>query len=103
VNWSTARSTVSVNFNNGHLHKNSHSNSQFLFSSVTWRTAVREIKIPLRSFSQTLATIKNVGPCHKVLNLSAIDSSEFKYGVSDSETTGKRMEMANGLQILKIF
>jgi len=38
-----------------------------------------------------------------VLNLSANDSSEFKYGVSDSETTGKRTEMANGLQILKTF
>jgi hypothetical protein len=35
------------------------------------------------------------------INLSANDSYEFKYGVSDSETTGKRLEMANGLEILK--
>jgi len=27
----------------------------------------------------------------------------LKYGVSDSKTIGKRMETANGLQILKIF
>jgi hypothetical protein len=38
-----------------------------------------------------------------VLNLSANDLFEFKCGVSDFETNGKRMEMANGLQLLKIF
>jgi hypothetical protein len=38
---------------------------------------------------------KNAGPCHKVLNFSANDLSEFKYEVSDPET-GERKEMANG-------
>jgi len=103
VNWSIVRSTVNVNFKNESLHKNSHSNSNFGSRRSHEEPPYVKFKSRCADFLRSGPLQKNAGPCHKVLNRSANDLSEFKYGVSDSETTGERMEMANGLQTLKMF